>query len=138
MAELKLKVDTGSVLVPVENERGEQIGEFYFNPLDSNMAKRYDDVIEFFNTFKVDESKDSFEEIKRLSEEVEKQFDYLFGYNVSEGIFGKCGVFTLLADGFFYYENVIEGIGNLIEQVGEQRVKKLKKRAREAASKYHK
>lgn len=47
MAELKLKVDTGSVLVPVENERGETIGEFYFNPLDSNMAKRYDNVIDF-------------------------------------------------------------------------------------------
>ena len=55
MAEtMKLTVDTGAVQVDVEDKDGKKIGEFRFNPMDSNILLRYQKVVEFFNGLSFD------------------------------------------------------------------------------------
>lgn len=142
MQELKLKANTGAVLVAVENENGRKIGEFEFIPTDSDIANRYGKVVDFFNHVefhdKSDKVEDRAEEIRRFSEEIRKQFDLLFNYPVSDSIFSQCGPLTTTQDGDFFFEHVLDGIAGIIEQTMNTRLEKKMKKIRNATAKYHK
>ena len=131
---LVLDVDTGSVVVEIR-DKGETIGEFKFNPNDSDIIKRYENVVEGLQSIKIPEN-DNMEAIFVVSDEIKKQFDYLFNYNVSESVFCKCNPLTLTASGDFYCEEVLEKIANIIEKVTEQRIKKKKAKIQKATAKY--
>lgn len=138
MQELKLKVNTGAVLVAVENENGRKIGEFEFIPTDTDIANRYERVVDFFNHVEFREEADKAEEVRRFSEEIRKQFDLLFNYPVSDGIFSQCGPLTMTQDGDFFFEHVLEGISGIIEQTMSVSLEKKMKKIRNATAKYHK
>lgn len=53
-------------------------------------------------------------------------------------MFAVCNPLTLVSDGDFYVEKVLEGIGNLIEQVTNQRLEKKKTKIQKATAQYHK
>lgn len=133
---MALHVDTGSKLYNID-DKGEIIGQFRFNPSDLDIARRYDQVIEKLNTISVSE-KPSEEEVFAITDEIKVQFDYLLNYSVSEQIFAKANPFTPLTNGDFYFENVIEGIRNIIEQETNQRLEKRLKKIKKATAKYHK
>lgn len=138
---MKLTVNTGAMTIDVENEKGRKIGEFEFIPTDSNILQRYESVVDFFNGIKFPEdmSEDqSIEEIKKLDKDIRDQFDFLLGYHVSDGLFGQCGPLTSLADGDFYFENVMAGVANLISNIQGQRVKKKMEKIKKATAAYHK
>ncbi len=129
MAEvMKLKVETGAVTVEVEDERGKVIGSFDFNPADSNILKRYGAVVDFFNTQIAQRENATDEEkldaLNALAADIEGQFDFLLGYKVSDGLFGACGPLTVTKNGDFYFEQVLEKIGGLVEQVTQKRLDK--------------
>ena len=140
MAEtMTLKVDTGAVLIQVENEHGETMGQFEFNPVDSNLLKRYDNAVDFFNSISFASNlteEQKFEEVNKLSDEIGKQFDYLLGYKVSEELFSGCGPLTIIKNGDFFFENVLEGIGGIIEKATQQRLNKKLEKIRNATAKY--
>ena len=142
MAEImKLQVETGAVTVEVEDERGNKIGQFDFNPTDSNILKRYGAVVDFFNGITMDENLSEDEQLAqmgKLADDIGRQFDYLLGYPVSEGIFAGCGPLTVTKSGNFFFEEVLEGIGSLIEKVTKKRLEKKLAKIRKAVSKYHK
>lgn len=127
MANQKLKINTGTMVIDVENERGEKIGEFEFSPTDTNMALRFERVAEYFNQLKIDENQSDFELIKTFEKGIRDQFDYLLGAPVSEKIFGHCGALTVLANGDLFFEQVFKGIGTLINSVMEKRLKKVER-----------
>ena len=138
---MKLRVETGAVSVDVEDERGEKLGSFDFNPSDSNILKRYGAVVDFFNGVTVDETQDEeqqLQQMNKLADDIAGQFDYLLGYEVSEGIFGRCGPLTVTKSGDFFFEQVLTGIGGLIEQVTKKRLDKKRAKIRKATAKYSK
>ena len=138
---MKLRVETGAVSVDVEDERGEKLGSFDFNPSDSNILKRYGAVVDFFNGVTVDETQDEeqqLQQMNKLADDIAGQFDYLLGYEVSEGIFGRCGPLTVTKSGDFFFEQVLTGIGSLIEQVTKKRLDKKLAKIRKATAKYTK
>ena len=129
MAEvMKMKVETGAVTVEVEDERGKVIGSFDFNPADSNILKRYDKVVDFFNTQIAEREnatdEEKLEALNALAADIEGQFDFLLGYKVSDGLFGACGPLTVTKNGDFFFERALEGIGGLIESVTQKRLDK--------------
>ena len=132
-----LRVETGAITVAVEDENGRALGTFEFNPVDSNILKRFGEVAEHLNGLSIDEPAEPEEKMKRLNElceDIAGQFDYLLGYPVSEGLFGKCGPLTITKDGDYYFEQVLDGVGTLIEQVAKKRVDKKVARLRKAAA----
>ena len=131
-----LNVDTGSVLVEVK-DAGEKIGEFRFNPSDIDIIKRYEKVVECLDSMKISENPD-IDEVFSYTDKIKEQFDYLLNYKASDVLFAKCNPLTPLANGDFYCESVLNGIGNLIENVTNQRVEKKKAKVRKATAKYHK
>lgn len=135
---MKLVVDTGAVRINVEDTDGNQLGMFQFNPSDSNIMDRYEAVVDFFNSVAFQEDANREQElahVRKLCQEIREQFDYLLGYNVSEGLFNHCGPLTIVSNGDFYFEHVMDGIAGLIEQISSQRVQKKLDRARKAAAK---
>lgn len=132
-----LKVDTGKIVVPIEDADGERLGEMTFIPADTDILKRYGDVVEFFNQAKFSEQ-DLQEEIVAFSDKIREQMDYLFGYPVSESLFQKCGPLTVTSSGEFFFVNVLEGIVEIIEKITNERVEKKMAKVRKATAKYHK
>ena len=142
MAEvMKLRVETGAVTVELEDERGEKLGQFDFNPTDSNILKRYGAVVDFFNGLAYDSTGSDEEQLaamNKLCDDIAGQFDYLLGYEVSAGLFGRCGPLTVTKSGDFFFEKVLESIGGLIEQTTKKRLDKKLARIRKATAKYTK
>ena len=132
---MTLKVNTGSMLVKLEDERGEYIGEFVFSPTDTDIVSRYKEVTKYFSGFEVPEEP-SLEWLQEKSAEIREQVDLLFARKVSDGIFNACGPFTVLANGDFYIEDVLGKIADLIGQVFNKRVDEKIKKIRRATSKY--
>ncbi len=134
---MKLRVETGAIEVEVEDERGETLGSFRFNPADSNILKRYGAVVDFFNAVALDDKASDEEQLRQMNEladGIAGQFDYLLGYDVSEGLFGKCGPLSVTKNGDFFFEQVLEGVGRLIEQVTKKRLDKKLAKIKKAAA----
>ncbi len=134
---MKLKVETGAVTVEVEDERGKVIGSFDFNPADSNILKRYGAVVDFFNGLSQKEGlseEEQVAELNRIQDQIGEQFDALLGYKVSDGLFGACGPLTVTKNGDFYFEQLLEKIGGLIESVTQKRIDKKLAKIRKAVA----
>ena len=132
---MKLSVDTGSITVELEDKNGNVIGEFEFVPTDTDILKRFDAVVDAMNNLQMGDNPTA-DAIIQASDTVREQFDYLLGGKVSGGIFAKCGPFTTVKSGNFFFEEVLEGIGGLIESTTKQRINKKLSKARKAAAKY--
>lgn len=134
---MRLQVETGAVTVELEDENGEALGSFSFNPADSNILKRYGAVAEHLNAIELTPAEDEqrqLEQMNALSDDIARQFDYLLGGNVAEGIFAKCGPLTVTKTGDFFFEQVMEGIGSLVERVTKKRLDKKLARIRKAVA----
>ena len=142
MAEIsKLRVETGALSVEVEDELGHVIGAFSFNPADSNILKRYGAVVDFFNGISFDEAMPEQEQIaamNKLADDIAGQFDYLLGAGVAEELFKQCGPLTVTKNGDFFFEQVLEGVGALIESVTKKRLDKKLAKIKKATEKYEK
>lgn len=142
MAEiLKLEVDTGASTIEIVDKDQEKIGEFKFNPADPGIVKRYENVVDFFNDVEFGQNltdDQKVEEIKKLIDAIADQFDYLLGYKVADSLFGTCSPLAVIANGDFYFENVLEGIGNLVSKTTNQRINKKLAKIKKATAKYSK
>lgn len=139
MEPMKLTIDTGVLTIALEDTSGESLGEFKFNPSDTDILKRYKKVTEWFENVDFSDAGTDDEKIDaviELSEGIKKQFDYLLGYNASETVFARCGALTLVGDGDMYFEKVLEGIAGVVEKTMKQRVAKKKAKIRKYTGKY--
>ena len=134
---MSLQVSTGAQLIDVLNENGRKIGEFEFIPTDLGIIDRYKDVAAFFDGYQF--PKDPTEEdLLELESKVKEQFNKLFNYPVADGIFEKCYALTVVEDGDFFFEKVLDGISGLIEQTMKTRVERKKQKIRKYTAKYGK
>ena len=51
-------VDDGSKAYDIVNKRGKKLGEFEVRPSDTNIVKRYEEVVDFFNNFQMPDDTD--------------------------------------------------------------------------------
>ena len=116
------------------------LGKFEMNPADVELVKRYEHVSEAVSHIadNVDESKDIVDIVKEMEEKLNKQIDYLFNSNVSQSFFSITSPFTVLANGEFFVENVLNAIGKLIEAETGKRFEKVQTKINQYTSKYHK
>lgn len=133
-----LDVDTGYETVQIR-DHGEIIGEFKFNPADSNIVTRYMEVAKHFAEMQITEDTgdaEQNEEIKKVCDDIKSQFDYLFGGNVSDGIFDSCGPLSVTSNGELYFTYILEKIGGIIDTVLDKRTAEKMERVRQAVGEY--
>lgn len=119
----------------VDSKSGETIGMFPIRPSDLDIAKRYDEVVEYFNKLQVDEKdKDALE---NLGKEFKEKFDYLLKSD-SSCLFDLLNPFSPLSNGKMYIESALETISAVIEKEIDVRTKKLTVRMNKYTKKYHK
>lgn len=129
-------IDDGSKVYNIKNKRGEILGKFTFRPSDTNIVKRHEEVIEFFNSFEIPE--DTEQAIKVAEKEMEEKMSYLIGGDSGEAFFSILGPFSALASGELFVENVLGAISKVIEKEMSVRTKKVQRRMNKYVAKYHK
>lgn len=131
-------IDDGSKIYDIVNKNGKRLGKFEFRPADTNIIKRYEEVVEFYNNYKVPEGKDlTVEERNKVEKEVIDKMSYLIGADAEEAFFTILGAFSPLASGEFFIENVLKSISKVIEQELAVRTSKVQRRVNKYVAKYH-
>lgn len=129
-------IDDGSKVYNIKNKQGKLLGRFEFRPSDTNIVKRYEEVVDFFNNFTVPE--DTEQAIQTSEKEMTDKMSYLIGGDAGEAFFTIMGPFSALASGELFIENVLSAIAKVIEKELSVRTKKVQSRMNKYVAKYHK
>ena len=129
-------IDDGSKVYNIKNKQGKLLGRFEFRPSDTNIVKRYEEVVDFFNNFTVPE--DTEQAIQTAEKEMTDKMSYLIGGDAGEAFFTIMGPFSALASGELFIENVLSAIAKVIEKELSVRTKKVQSRMNKYVAKYHK
>ena len=137
----KIIINDGLKTYDIENQDGKLLGQFSFNPSDTNIIHRYNDVVKSLEEFAKQIDKKEEAEIEDILNEVEplifEKIDFLLNANISEKFFSIMGPFSPLESGKYYIESVIDAIGQAIQQETGKRVEKMNGKIRKHTSKYH-
>ena len=129
-------IDDGSKAYNIKNKHGKILGQFAFRPSDTNIVKRYEEIVDFFNSFTMPENTD--EAIRTAEKEMIEKMSYLIGGDAGEAFFTILGPFSVLASGELFIENVLGSIAKVIEREMSIRTKKVQRRMNKYVAKYHK
>ena len=131
-------IDDGSKIYDIVNKNGKRLGKFEFRPADTNIIKRYEEVVKFYNSYNVPEGKVlGVEEQNKIEKEVIDKMSYLIGADAEEAFFTILGAFSPLASGELFIENVLKSISKVIEQELAVRTSKVQRRVNKYVAKYH-
>ena len=129
-------VDDGSKEYTIKNKRGKVLGKFEFSPTDTNIVKRYEEVVEFYNSYQLPENPTE-TDMRTAEEEIMNRISYLVGADAKEAFFSILGAFSPLANGELFIENVLSSIAKVIEREMNTRTKKVQSRMNKYVAKYH-
>lgn len=132
----KIVVDDGSKIYTIENKRGKVLGKFEFSPTDTNIVKRYEEVVEFYNSYQLPENPTE-TDMRTAEDEITNRISYLVGADAKEAFFSILGAFSPLANGELFIENVLSSIAKVIEREMNTRTKKVQSRMNKYVAKYH-
>ena len=112
------------------------LGKFEFRPSDTNIVKRYEEVVDFFNSFSLPEDTD--QAMQTAEKEMTDKMSYLIGGDAGDAFFSIMGPFSALATGELFVENVLKAISKVIEKELSVRTQKVQSRMNKYVAKYHK
>lgn len=131
-------INDGIKTYEIKNQRGELLGEFSFNPSDSNLIERYTEGMKRLQEKEkelLDNSAKTAEEMIAEDNFVKDTIDDIFNANISEKFFSIMGVRSVI-NGKFYFEFVLETIGRIIREEGQRQQKAMQKRIDKYAKRY--
>ena len=129
-------VDDGSKGYTIKNKRGKVLGKFEFSPTDTNIVKRYEEVVEFYNSYQLPENPTE-TDMRTAEDEITNRISYLVGEDAKEAFFSILGAFSPLVNGELFIENVLSSIAKVIEREMNTRTKKVQSRMNKYVAKYH-
>lgn len=137
-----IKINDGYKTYDIVNQDDKLLGQFSFNPSDTNIIHRHAEVVEALEKLELDISakKDETsldEAFKAVEAVVYEKINYLLNADVAENFFSIMGPFSPLASGQYFIESVIDAIGQAISAETGARVKKINSKIQKHTSKYH-
>lgn len=135
----KIVVDRGLEKFTIEDKKGTVLGEFEMNPSDMELVKRYEQVADAISHVSdgIEKEEDIAIALVKIENKVKEQINYLFNADVADNFFSITSPFTLLANGDFFIENVLNAIGELIKAETGKKFKKIQTKVNKYAVKYH-
>lgn len=134
-------VEDGLKTYDIANKAGKVYGSFSFDPADMGIVRRYNEVVNFFETLKIDftegDISKNVSEIIELEDIIFEKFNFLFNSDIAKDFFAITSPLTPLPSGRFFLESAIEAVGQAIEKETGNRVKKMNVKIKKYTSKYH-
>ena len=128
----------GKVRVRIQDEEGNKIGVFRFNPTDVAIVNRYNEVADKFSGIvrpladageDVEESdEDHMALLNEAQDKLLELMDYVLNGDSREAFFAMTHAFALTNEDKFYCEVVYEAVGEYIRQKFDARIKRLETR----------
>lgn len=137
-----IKINDGYKTYDIVNQDDKLLGQFSFNPSDTNIIHRHAEVVEALEKLEMDisskvEEKSLNEAFKEIESVVYEKINYLLDADVAEKFFSIMGPFSPLASGQFFIETVLDAIGQAISAETGARVKKINSKIQKHTAKYH-
>jgi len=123
-------IDDGSLKAVIKNKQGKELGILYFNPSDMGMMERWDEFIDKMNDIS-DINDDNFKEV---SDEIVTNINDMF--KGAESFFEITHPLSMTNNGDFYFENVVEVLGGIVEDITNERIEKKLKKIKKVTGKY--
>ena len=76
--EEELIINTGTKKYVIKDEHRRPMGEFFWNPSDTGILSRYDDVVTFFNNLDLKEGEDAEKFIVDADVSAERRYQHFF------------------------------------------------------------
>lgn len=133
-----INAKTGYRTVTIMDEDNDRvIGSFKFNPTDSNLMRRANEVNEYLRTLDVSGAGGADgESLQRVCDTIAEKVDYLLGCKTSTTVFSTLGPLSVMEDGELFFEFLLDRIGDLINEITEERIKKKMDRVAAATAEY--
>lgn len=120
-------------LIEIVDSNGNVTGHFRWNPSDLDIVKRFDSVVNFFNSMQVNENN-----ADEISEAIKNQANYLLDSpDAAEELF-HCNPLTPRSDGTYYFEYVFNTLAEFVKSELKVRVPKVTSRMKKYTAKYEK
>lgn len=119
------------------DDDGEVVASYRINPADVGLARRCDEISEFFeNLGKNAPSKPTYADLCRLNDEIEDKICYLLGYDAKKQLFGFISAVSIMPDGHLFAVMVIEDILQAISPQVKQRAASMKRAIEKHTKRY--
>ena len=135
MIENEIIIDNGCETFVIKTNAGEEYAKLIFNPSDPEIYTRYTKISKAidekeFNT-------DTIEGVNEVNSFLVKQMSDLLNRDTSEELFGKQSPLSILADGDFFIDKLLDIIPKIVEERTKQRFDKKIEKIKKATAKYH-
>jgi hypothetical protein len=140
MASKEVIVDSGLCTYDIKDKEGRLLGQFTFNPSDTDIVKRHEKVVSAFEKMEIPDmnGENLAKGLEKIDSFIYEQINYLLdSKEVAESFFSIMGPLSPLASGQFFVESVLDAIGQAIQMETGERVKKISGKIRKHTSKYH-
>lgn len=134
----QIKINDSLKTYDIVNQNNKLLGQFSFNPSDTNIVKRYKEVVEHLDKLEFATDEDTAKSLKNIEDAICKEINYLLASDdAAEAFFSIMGALSPLESGKFYVETVLEAIGQAIQAETGERVKKINSKIKKHTSKYY-
>ena len=140
MANKEVIVDSGLCTYDIKDKEGRLLGQFTFNPSDTDIVKRHEKVVSAFEKMEIPDmnGENLAKGLEKIDSFIYEQINYLLdSKEVAESFFSIMGPLSPLASGQFFVESVLDAIGQAIQNETGERVRKIAGKIRKHTSKYH-
>lgn len=134
MASTNTVIDSGIITATFTDLDGNVFSKFRINPTDIRTGERAIASADFFQTIKA-ESFD-IDTVGQLQKDIEDKISYILGYDSSKEIFGEVSALTVLPDGRFFVEIIVDKIMEIVQPAVKARQEAMAKRADKYTKKY--
>lgn len=130
-------IDDGLKKYEFKNAIGEVFGTLIFNPSDASILERYEAVIDEINNVRKDTTNvKGAEKMIEASRAFKKGLQKILNRDIEADLFSVYSPVTLMGEGDFYGEIILEKIGNAIEKETGKRVDKKLEKIKKYTKKY--
>jgi hypothetical protein len=128
-------IDDNSKIYNIKNKQGKLLGKFSFSPSDTNILQRYKDVVDYLNNLSIPE--DDADAYKTVETALKDKISYLINADADKAFFTINGPLTVLDNGEFFVESVLNAIAKVIKTEMNVRTNRVRRRLNKYTSKYH-
>lgn len=135
MSNQNIKLDSGYVTITFTDLEDHTFSRFRLNPTDVKFAKRFEETVPYFDSLK-DKHPETLSEIDAISDEIGDKISYVLGYDSKSEVFGEVPAFTIVEDGSYFIEHVLDKIYEVAKPAIAKRREAMAKTAEKYTAKY--